>query len=226
MKSASRKTARSTRSTDKGKDSMTFLQIIFYAFSALAIFSGTMVVASSNPVRGALFLVLTFFAMAGLWMLMHAEFLALILVLVYVGAVMTLFLFVVMMLTVDRLSLREGFVRYMPFAVLVTVLVVGLMVMVVNPSRFGLDALPQPVEPADYNNIASLGMVLYTQYAYPFEIAAVILLTAIVAAITLTHGRRKKHKTQNIQKQIAVKAKDRFRLVNMPSESKPKPAGQ
>jgi NADH-quinone oxidoreductase subunit J len=207
---------------------MTALQLIFYAFSAVAIFSGMMVVASSNPVRGALFLVLTFFAAAGLWILLHAEFLALILVLVYVGAVMTLFLFVVMMLSVSRLSLKEGFVRYLPFAVITVLLVVGLMIMAIQPARLGLGMIPMPVEPANYNNIASLGEMLYTHYAYPFEIAAVLLLTAIVAAITLTHGSAKKHKTQNSQAQIAVKAKDRMRLVNMPSEPKikPKPAGQ
>src|SRR5665213_89860 len=116
---------------------MTVLQIIFYAFSALAVFSGMMVVGSSNPVRGALFLVLTFFSMAGLWMLLHAEFLALILVLVYVGAVMTLFLFVVMMLSVSRLRLKEGFVRYLPFALIVVLMVVGMMVMVLGSGRFG-----------------------------------------------------------------------------------------
>lgn len=207
---------------------MTVLQLIFYAFSAVAIFSGMMVVASSNPVRGALFLVLTFFATAGLWILLHAEFLALILVLVYVGAVMTLFLFVVMMLSVSRISLKEGFVRYLPFAAIVVLLVVGLMVMVVNPTRFGLAEIPMPAEVTNYNNIASLGEMLYTHYAYPFEIAAVLLLTAIVAAITLTHRARKQHKSQNIQAQIAVKAKDRLRLINMASapKIKPKQAGQ
>lgn len=202
---------------------MTVLQLIFYAFSAVAIFSGLMVVASSNPVRGALFLVLTFFAMAGLWILLHAEFLALILVLVYVGAVMTLFLFVVMMLSVSRLSLKEGFVRYLPFAAIVVLLIVGLMIMVVNPARLGLDVIPMPIEAANYNNIASLGEILYTDYAYPFEIAAVLLLTAIVSAITLTHRPGKKHKSQNIPAQIAVKAKHRLRLVDVASEPKIKP---
>ena len=121
--------------------------------------------------------------MSGIWLLLHAEFLALILVLVYVGAVMTLFLFVVMMLRVNVVSLREGFVRYLPFAVLLALMIVGLMIIVVGPKRFGLTSMPTSmVLAADYNNLADLGEILYTQYAYPFEIAAVLLLTAIVAA--------------------------------------------
>jgi NADH-quinone oxidoreductase subunit J len=202
---------------------MTVIQMIFYAFSAVAIISGMLVVGSSNPVRGALFLVLSFFAMAGIWMLLHAEFLALILILVYVGAVMTLFLFVVMMLSVSRLSMKEGFVRYLPLAVIIVLMVVGLMVMVVGSNRLGLAAMPAPAEPANYNNIESLGMLLYTHYAYPFEVAAVMLLTAIVAAISLTHRPGKKHKSQKISAQIAVKATDRLRLINIASEPKPKP---
>jgi NADH-quinone oxidoreductase subunit J len=205
---------------------MTFLQLIFYAFSAVAIGSGMLVVGSSNPVRGALFLVLTFFAMAGLWLLLHAEFLALVLVLVYVGAVMTLFLFVVMMLNASRVSMKEGFVRYLPVILLVVLSMVGLMLMVVSPARFGLEAMPAPAPvPADFSNTASLGMLLYTHYAYPFELAAVLLLTAIVAAITLTHGTRRPRKSQNISKQNAANPKDRLRLVDMPSETRvnPKP---
>jgi NADH-quinone oxidoreductase subunit J len=205
---------------------MTALQVIFYIFSATAIFSGLMVVASSNPVRGALFLVLTFFATAGLWILLHAEFLALVLVLVYVGAVMTLFLFVVMMLSVSRVKLQEGFVRYLPLAAVIVLLVVGLMIMVLGANRFGLTQMPMPVaQPAGYSNIASLGMVLYTQYVYPFEISAVLLLTAIVAAISLTHRKAKKSKAQIASEQIAVRSADRVRLVNMPSEPKNNPQG-
>jgi NADH-quinone oxidoreductase subunit J len=202
---------------------MTILQLIFYAFSALAIFSGMLVVASSNPVRGALFLVLTFFAMAGLWLLLQAEFLALVLVLVYVGAVMTLFLFVVMMLSVDRMNLREGFVRLLPLGLFVVLLTVGLMVMVVSPKYLGLTHYPMPTLPADYNNITSLGALLYTDYAYPFEIAAVLLLTAIVAAITLTHRKDKNSKSQNARRQISVRPENQMRLVNLPSETKFKP---
>jgi NADH-quinone oxidoreductase subunit J len=208
---------------------MTVIQVVFYTFSTIAILSGMMVVASNNPVRGALFLVLTFFAMAGVWLLLQAEFLALILVLVYVGAVMTLFLFVVMMLQVNVVSLREGLVRYWYFIVaLLALLMIGLTVKVIGPEHFGLLAVPAPEAlPADYNNLTNLGMVLYTDYAYPFEIAAVLLLTAIVAAISLTHRKPKNRKAQKVSVQIAVERKNRIRLVNMPSEQKQpiKPSG-
>jgi NADH-quinone oxidoreductase subunit J len=190
------------------------------------VFSALMVVVSSNPVRGALFLVLTFFCMATLWLLLHAEFLAIILVLVYVGAVMTLFLFVVMMLSVSRVNIREGFVRYLPISGLIIVMVTGIAIMVVGPHHLGLALMPSPPQtPADYSNTASLGLLLYTYYAYPFEIAAVVLLTAIVAAITLTHNQQvKKHKAQRVSQQIAVRAQDRLRLIDMPSEPKHSPS--
>jgi NADH-quinone oxidoreductase subunit J len=202
---------------------MTALQIIFYVFAATAVFSALMVIAVKNAVHGVLFLVLTFFASAGIWMILNAEFLSLILVLVYVGAVMTLFLFVVMMLSMKIVSAQEGFVRYLPFAVLIVLLVVGLIVMAVNPDRFGLTNVPIPATKSpDYNNIADLGSVLYTNYAYPFEIAAVLLLTAIVAAIALTHRKPEGRKTQNISDQIAVRRDQRVRLIKMPSEKKNK----
>src|SRR3990167_5487224 len=157
---------------------MTALQIIFYLFAATAIISALMVVAAKNPVHGVLFLVLTFFASAGIWLILNAEFLALILVLVYVGAVMTLFLFVVMMLSVHLVYSREGFVRYLPIAAVVVLFIVGLMLLVVNPERFGLLLVPAPLpKMVDYSNIAALGSVLYTEYVYPFETAAVLLLT-------------------------------------------------
>lgn len=206
---------------------MTVLQVIFYTFSTIAIFSGMMVVASNNPVRGALFLVLTFFAMACIWLLLQAEFLALVLVLVYVGAVMTLFLFVVMMLQVNIVSLREGFVRFWwLWALPLVLLVMGLTIKVIGPAQFGLASIPSPAStPSDYSNLAELGSVLYTDYAYPFEIAAVLLLTAIVAAISLTHRPPKNRKTQNINEQISVQRKNRIRLVNLPTEKKIKPLG-
>jgi NADH-quinone oxidoreductase subunit J len=206
---------------------MTVLQVIFYTFSTIAIFSGMMVVASNNPVRGALFLVLTFFAMACIWLLLQAEFLALVLVLVYVGAVMTLFLFVVMMLQVNIVSLREGFVRFWwLWALPLVLLVMGLTIKVIGPAQFGLASIPTPAStPSDYSNLAELGSVLYTDYAYPFEIAAVLLLTAIVAAISLTHRPPKNRKTQNINEQISVQRKNRIRLVNLPTEKKIKPLG-
>lgn len=200
---------------------MTTVHIIFYLFSAAALVSGLMVVAAKNPVHSVLFLVMTFVAMAGDWMLLNAEFLALILVLVYVGAVMTLFLFVVMMLHIDMAGKREGFVRFLPFAALLVLVVVGLTIMVVGPSHFGLSQVPAPAPTAaDYSNTADLGTVLYTNYAYPFEVAGVLLLTAIVAAISLTHRAPKNRKVQNITKQISVNPKDRMKLIDLPSEKK------
>lgn len=205
---------------------MTFIQFIFYIFSAIAVGSAVMVVASSNPVRGALFLVLVFFAMAGIWMLLHAEFLSLILVLVYVGAVMTLFLFVVMMLRVDIVRFRESFVRYLPWGILTVVLMVGLTILAVGPAHFGLQMVPSPLlKPADYSNTADLGMVLYTDFAYPFEIAAVMLLTAIIAAISLTHRKPTRRKSQESSEQVAVKRDDRVRLLKMSAVKKPPKMG-
>lgn len=203
---------------------MTFTQLVFYIFSAIAIFSGTMVVVSNNPVRGALFLVLTFFAMAGIWLLLHAEFLALILVLVYVGAVMTLFLFVVMMLRVNVASARKGFVHYLPLALFVVLLMTGISMMVIGSQHVGLSALPEPpAAPSTFSNIAELGKVLYTDYVFPFEVSAVLLLTAIVAAISLTHRKPHSRKSQNPGRQVAVKASERVRLVDIPTEKKMQP---
>jgi len=204
---------------------MTVLQLIFYAFSATVILSGLMVVVSRNPVHAVLFLVLAFVGSAGLWILLHAEFLALILVLVYVGAVMTLFLFVVMMLSMQGVLKKESFVRYLPISILIVLLVVGILVMALNPERLGLSIIAAPaLRPADFSDVNQLGLVLYTDYAYPFEIAAVLLLTAIVAAIGLTHRPPRKRKIQNISNQIAVQPKDRLRIIKMSSEKKEKGA--
>lgn len=200
---------------------MTALQIIFYVFGATAVISALAVISARNAVHGVLFLVLTFFATAGIWMLLQAEFLSLILVLVYVGAVMTLFLFVVMMLSMKVVSRQEGFVRYLPFAVLIVLLMVGLIVLAVKPAYLGILSVPLPTpEPADYNNVAELGSVLYTTYAFPFEIAAVLLLTAIVAAIALTHRKPEGRKSQRVSAQQAVQRDQRVRLIKMPSEKK------
>lgn len=204
---------------------MTFIQLIFYLFSTIAVLAALMVVVSNNPVRGALFLVLTFFAMCGVWLLLHAEFLALILVLVYVGAVMTLFLFVVMMLRLDAIKLWEGFVRYLPFAVFAIAVVTGISILALGPARFGLMSMPSPaLSPTDFSNIKALGMVLYTDYAYPFEISAVMLLAAIVAAIALSHRKPKNRKSQNPAKQIAVQRHERIRILKVPTEKKIKPS--
>jgi NADH-quinone oxidoreductase subunit J len=191
-------------------------QIIFYCFSALLLFSATMVITVRNPVRAALFLVLAFFTSAGIWLLLEAEFLALTLVLVYVGAVMVLFLFVVMMLDINLTSLQEGFTRYLPLGILVAALITIEMLAVLGATHFGLDIVPAPApQPDDYSNTRAIGLVLYTTYVYPFEIAAVILTVAIVAAITLTLRENKSRKAQVVSDQIKVRAEDRLRIVKM-----------
>ncbi len=196
-------------------------KFIFYFFALIMVASATTVITVRNPIRAALFLVLTFFSSAVIWMVLEAEFLAIVLVLVYVGAVMVLFLFVVMMLDINIARLREGFIRYLPFGIVIALVMVGMIVSVVGPENFGLDKIAEPARhAADYNNTRALGMVLYTEYVYPFEIAAVILLVAIVAAIALTLRRRPTTKYQKPEEQIAVKSEDRVRLVSMNSEKK------
>lgn len=199
---------------------MTALQIIFYIFSAIVIASAVMVIVSRNPVHGVLFLVLAFFASAVLWMLMQAEFLALTLIFVYVGAVLTLFLFVVMMINVDYSALREGFVRYLPVGVAVIVLLFGLMLMSIGPKHFGLSFATLQMRPANYSNVKELGSVLYVQYLYAFELAAVVLLVAIIAAISLTLRGRRGSKSQNIAQQLAANPKERVTLIKMRAEKK------
>jgi len=199
------------------------LHIIFYFFAAVAVISGVAVVTARNPVRSVLSLVVTFFAMSGIWMMLSAEFLSLILLLVYVGAVMTLFLFVVMMLNIDAADKRSGFVRYLPFGIIIVLLITGMLIAAVGPQYFGIGQMPVPQpEPANYSDTQALGMLLYTQYAYPFEIAGVLLLTAIIAAITLAYIGPVKRKIQDVSAQIAVRPEDRVRLVKMPSEPKQK----
>jgi NADH-quinone oxidoreductase subunit J len=199
------------------------LHIIFYVFATVAVCSAVAVITVRNPVRSVLSLVVTFFSMAGIWMLLHAEFLSLILLLVYVGAVMTLFLFVVMMLNIDIEYKRSGFVRYLPFGIIIVLLMMGLTIAAVGPQYFGMAQMPIPQpKSADYSNIHELGMLLYTDYAYPFEIAGVLLLAAMIAAITLAHRPPVRRKSQNISEQIAVRPEDRVRLINMPSEPKQK----
>lgn len=197
------------------------LHIIFYLFATVAVCSAVAVITTRNPVRSVLSLVVTFFAMSGIWMILRAEFLSLILLLVYVGAVMTLFLFVVMMLSVEKETKRSGFVRYLPFGIMIVLLITGLVIAAVGPQYFGGIVMPPPPnEPADYSNISELGTQLYTDYVYPFEIAGVLLLAAIVAAITLTHRGPVKRKVQHPDAQMAVRPEDRVRLVKMPPESK------
>jgi NADH-quinone oxidoreductase subunit J len=196
-------------------------KIIFYIFAAIMVFGASMVITVRNPVRAVLFLVLTFFASAAIWILLEAEFLAIVLVLVYVGAVMVLFLFVVMMLDINLARLKEGFIHYLPLGIAVAILMAAMMVLAVGPKYFGLDKVAAPARhAADYSNTRELGDLLYTVYVYPFEIAAVILLVAIVAAIALTLRHRPNVKSQRPEDQVAVKRKDRVRMVSMAVEKR------
>lgn len=193
-------------------------QLIFYVFAAILVFAGSMVITVRNPVYAALFLVLAFFTSAGLWLMLEAEFLAITLVLVYVGAVMVLFLFVVMMLDINLVPLQEGFIKYLPVGGLVALLIMVEIGMVVGPA-FGLDKVPDPAGmAADYSNTKELGRVLYTKYVYPFEIASAILLVAIVAAIALTLRKTRQTKYIKPEQQVFVKRQDRVRLVKMAAE--------
>ncbi|MDH3466591.1 MAG: NADH-quinone oxidoreductase subunit J [Gammaproteobacteria bacterium] len=201
---------------------MIFTELALHLFGAVMIFAAAMVVTIRNPVKAALFLVLAFFSAACVWVTLEAEFLAIVLVLVYVGAVMVLFLFVVMMLDINLARLREGFGDYLPIGGLVAVLLVVEMAVVLHAPEFGVDNMPRP-EPhgADYSNTRELGRLIYGAYVYPFEIAAIILLVAIVAAISLTLRRRPDTKYQNPAKQVAIRREDRVRLVKMPSAPRP-----
>ena len=195
--------------------------IIFYIFSAILVIAALRVITARNPVHAALYLVLAFFTAAAIWMLLRAEFLAIVLVLVYVGAVMVLFLFVVMMLDINLVRLREGFWRYLPIGATVGILMAIEMVLVLGGKYFGPERMPAPADPgAGYSNTKVLGRLLYTDYVFPFELAAVILLVAIVAAIALTLRGRKVSKHQDPARQVAVKRADRVRVVSMPSEKK------
>ncbi len=200
---------------------MSFIEVVFYVFSAVMVVGALGVITFKNPVHSALSLVLTFFATSAIWLILEAEFLAIALVLVYVGAVMVLFLFVVMMLDINIALLREGFMRYVPFGILIALILIVQMVLVVGPENFGFESFAEPVRHgADYSNTKELGRVLYTDYVFAFEIAAVILLVAIVAAIALTMRRRPETKYQSPGKQIQVKKEDRLRVVSMKAEEK------
>ncbi|MFO1420024.1 MAG: NADH-quinone oxidoreductase subunit J [Candidatus Competibacteraceae bacterium] len=199
---------------------MGFEKFLFYAFAIVLIFAAVRVITARNSVHAALFLVLAFFTSAALWLLIEAEFLAITLVLVYVGAVMVLFLFVVMMLDLNVDPVREGFIKYLPVGATVALLIVVEMGLVVGSSYFGTDQYSMVSRAADYSNTKELGSVLYTFYVYPFEIASVILLVAIIAAISLTMRRREGVKSQNPGQQVRVSRDDRVRLVRMAPEKK------
>lgn len=194
---------------------MIFSELVFYVLAAILLVAAISVITTRNPVHAALFLVLAFFTAAGIWLLLEAEFLAIALVLVYVGAVMVLFLFVVMMLDINIDKLREGFWEYLPMAGFIGVLMAVEMALVLGGKYFGeSNAIAKP---ADYSNTAELGRVLYTDYFLPFELASVVLLVAIVAAITLTLRDRKDSKSKNPTQQVLAKKADRLRIVKMKS---------
>lgn len=212
------------------------LQVVFYCFAGLTILSALMVVTQNNPVRCVLFLVLTFFASSVLWIMLEAEFLALILVLVYVGAVMTLFLFVVMMLNIDTETIKTNFLRYLPFALILVALLVGLLLVALPEGSFTSSVETTTTISQHYqngsgesnndsatgkplSNTEKIGRVLYTDYMFAFEIAAVLLLVAIISAITLAHRGAIRSKRQSILRQIMTRPKDRVKLINMKSES-------
>ena len=200
---------------------MTFQTATFYVFAAILVFAALRVITSRNPVHSALWLVLSFFSAAGVWMLLQAEFLAIVLVLVYVGAVMVLFLFVVMMLDVNFDKLRERFRSYIPVGATVGILVLIEMALVLIGGYLAPGSAPTPsAAPANFSNTRALGLQIYTDYAYPLEIAAVLLLVAIIAAIALTHRERRESKYQNPSEQVRVRPGDRLRILRMPAEKR------
>ena len=201
---------------------MTFQTFTFYFLSAILVFAALRVITARNPVHAALFLVLAFFTSAGIWIQLQAEFLGITLVLVYVGAVMVLFLFVVMMLDINLARLREGFWNYLPIGSVVGLLLIAEMAIVlIGGGYFSSTAAPAPPPlPPGYSNTKELGRLLYTEYVYPFEIAAVILLVAIVAAIALTLRHRKQTRYMDVAAQLGVRRADRVRIVSMPAEKR------
>ena len=200
---------------------MSLVSILFYFFATVLVVSAAMVVTIRNPVKAALFLVLSFFSAACIWMTLEAEFLSIALVLVYVGAVMVLFLFVVMMLDIDVESMREGFARNLPVGALVAGVMVVEFAVVMMSDRFDSQSLPRPAgHGPDYSNTKELGLVLYTDYVFAFEVAGLILLVAIVAAIVLTMRRRPDTRYQAPSEQVKVSKSERLRIVSMPAESR------
>ena len=203
---------------------LVFSDIVFYTLATILLFAAVRVITTRNPVVAALHLVLAFFTAAGIWLLLQAEFLAIALVLVYVGAVMVLFLFVVMMLDINIDKLREGFWDYLPMAGIIGLLMAVEMVMVLSNkagSALFFNTAAPAAKPENVSNTAELGRVLYTDYLLPFELASVVLLVAIVAAIVLTLRDRKESKSMNAADQVLVKKADRLRIISMTSEQVP-----
>ena len=200
-------------------DTSTLFAIFFYSFAGLLVLSTLRVVTARNPVHAALFLVLSFFCASGLWMLLKAEFLSLALILVYVGAVMVLFLFVVMMLDLDLEHLRRDYKKYLPVAFLMGAVIVLELSIVLIRSFIGTAAPVQPmIEEISSSNTHALGMLIFVDYVYAFEVAGVILLVAIIAAVALTLRNRKDSKSQNVTEQVNVNPADRMRIVKMDSD--------
>lgn len=199
---------------------MSFETLVFYMFAVITVFASLRVITARNPVHAALFLVLAFCTAAGVWMLLEAEFLAITLVLVYVGAVMVLFLFVVMMLDINLEQLREGFWRWFPFGALLAIIMVFQMIWVLGNRQTAETGAQVIKHAANYSNTKELGRLIYTDYVYAFELAAVLLLVAIVAAIALTLRRRKDARSQEPDKQILVRKADRLRIVSVVVENK------
>ena len=197
---------------------MAFQDAIFYVFAAILVVSATLVISVRNPVHAALWLVSSFFAAAAIWLMLGAEFLAIVLVLVYVGAVMVLFLFVIMMLEINFDELRRNFKSYLPVGAAVGALVLLEMVLVIRVGATAAGSASTASPPA--SNTAALGRLLYIDYVYPFELAAVLLLVAIVAAIALTFRKRRGTKSQDPGEQVKVRREDRVRLIRMSSEKR------
>ncbi len=194
---------------------------LFYVFAGILVLAALGMIVARNPVHAALLLVLCFFTSASIWLLIEAEFLAVVLVLVYVGAVMVLFLFVVMMLDINVEEMRRGFTRYAWLGWITAFAVIVQIVAVVSARRLGVDVTKGAVPlPADYSNTAELGKALYSEFVYPFELAAMLLLVAIVAAIALTMRKRPGLKVQDVAKQVAVRREDRVRIVKVDAEKR------
>ena len=197
---------------------MDFQTFVFFFLSAILIFAGLRVITARNPVHAALFLILAFFTCGGIWALLQAEFLAIAIILVYVGAVMVLFLFVVMMLDINIDRIRQGFWKHLPLGVLIGFFMVIEMGMVLGDKYFFQAKAADALQPSNISNVKSLGALMFSEYVYPFELASIILLVGMIAAIVLTYRGPKKTKYTNPSVQLAVKAKDRIRVLQMPTE--------
>lgn len=198
---------------------MEFKTFVFYFLSAILVFAGLRVITARNPVHAALYLVLAFFTASGVWMLLQAEFLAIALVLVYVGAVMVLFLFVVMMLDINLDRLREGFWSYLPLGAIIGLLMVAEMGLVLGGNYLGLMESSVRQATSEDSNVQAIGRLMFTEYVYPFELASVILLVGIIAAVALTQRAKRTNKSVSPSQQVFVKARDRVRVLQMPAKT-------